>query len=135
MPCIAHLLNCEDWFQTLVLLVATRLICAIPFIVMNTHETAHIMANRLRKGIHAERVWLFGSQARGNARVDSDIDLLAVIPASSVSRYQRAVAARRQLADFNVPMDIVVLTREEWEKELKAPCSLASTVTREGIVL
>ena len=102
---------------------------------MNTRETARSMANRLRHGIRAENVWLFGSQARGNAGSDSDIDLLAVIPGSTVSRYQRAVAARRELADFNVPMDIVVLTHEEWENDLKAPCSLASTVAREGIVL
>lgn len=100
---------------------------------MNIPESARIMADRLRTTIHAERVWLFGSQARGNAGIDSDIDLLAVVPGSSVSRYQRAVAARRELAAFNIPMDIVVMTHDEWEKEIKAPCSLASTVTREGI--
>jgi predicted nucleotidyltransferase len=93
------------------------------------------MATRLKSGIHAERVWLFGSHARGTAGVDSDIDLLAVVPLSSVSRYQRAIMARRELAYFNVPMDIVVLTREEWENELKAPSSLSSTVAREGIAL
>jgi len=102
---------------------------------MNIPESARIMADRLRTTIHAERVWLFGSQARGNAGIDSDIDLLAVVPDSSVSRYQRAVAARRELAAFNIPMDIVVMTHDEWEKEIKAPCSLASTVTREGILI
>jgi predicted nucleotidyltransferase len=96
-------------------------------------QIAGIMANRLRTTIHAERVWLFGSLARGHAGIDSDIDLLAVVPASSVSRYQRAVAARRELASFNIPMDIIVMTHDEWEKELKAPSSLASTVSREGI--
>ena len=102
---------------------------------MNINQTARQMANRLKIGMLAERVWLFGSQARGNAGANSDIDLLAVIPHSSLSRYQRAVAARRQLSDFNVPMDIVVLTHDEWEKDLKAPSSLASTVVREGIAL
>lgn len=102
---------------------------------MTIHQTTRQMAARLKAGILAERVWLFGSQARGNAGADSDIDLLAVIPHSSVSRYQRAVAARRELSDFNVPMDIVVLTHDEWEKQLKAPSSLASTVVREGIAL
>lgn len=102
---------------------------------MTVDQTTHQMAARLKSGILAERVWLFGSQARGNAGANSDIDLLAVIPHSTVSRYQRAVAARRELSDFNVPMDIVVLTHDEWEKQLKAPSSLASTVVREGIAL
>ena len=102
---------------------------------MTIDPTTHEMAECLKKGIRAERVWLFGSQARGDAGVDSDIDLLAIVSHSSESRYHRAVAARRELCGFNVPTDIIVLTRDEWEKELKAPCSLASTVVREGIAL
>lgn len=85
--------------------------------------------------MRAEQVWLFGSHARGTAGNDSDIDLLTVIPNSPASRYQRAVAARRELSAFNLPMDIVVLTHDEWEKESKAPSSLSSTVAREGIAL
>ena len=102
---------------------------------MNIQQVAHQMAHRLKTGMRAQQVWLFGSQARGAAGTDSDIDLLAVIPTSSASRYQRAVAARRELSDFNLPMDIVVLTHDEWEKEIKAPSSLSSTVAREGIAL
>ena len=93
------------------------------------------MAQVLKKGIGAEQVWLFGSQARGDGGVDSDLDILAIVPHSSVSRYRRAVTARHELSHFNVPMDILVLTRQEWDKELKAPSSLASTVVREGIAL
>lgn len=102
---------------------------------MNLQQTTRQMANCLKLRLGAEDVWLFGSQARGGAGIDSDVDLLAVLPKSSLSRYQRAVAARRELAAFNVPMDIVVLTRDEWNTERKAPSSLASTVAREGIAI
>jgi predicted nucleotidyltransferase len=102
---------------------------------MNIEPIARQMANQLRSRMLAEKVWLFGSHARGTAGTDSDIDLLAVIPNSTASRYQRAVAARRELATFNLPMDIVVLTHDEWQKETKAPSSLSSTVAREGIAL
>jgi hypothetical protein len=37
--------------------------------------------------------------------------------------------------DIRFPKDIIVLTRADWERELKAPCSLSSTVLREGIAL
>ena len=98
-------------------------------------DTTREMALRLKAALGAERVWLFGSRARGSSGPDSDIDLLAVVPRSPHSRYQRAVAARRELAGFDVPMDIVVLTRGEWDRDCKAPSSLASTVAREGIAL
>ncbi len=104
-------------------------------IIMNVRQTTREMADQLRFVLGAERVWLFGSQARGNADENSDIDLLAVVPESKLSRYQRAVAARRALAGFNMPMDIMVLTRDEWDHESKAPASLVSTVTREGIAI
>jgi predicted nucleotidyltransferase len=102
---------------------------------MNIEPITRQIAARLKRRMAAEQVWLFGSQARGTAGADSDVDILAVVPSSSISRYQRAVAARRELADFNLPMDIVVLTHDEWERETKAPSSLSSTVLREGIAL
>lgn len=105
-----------------------------PITGMSVIKTVRNMAKLLKKGMGAEQVWLFGSQARSESGPDSDLDLLAIIPTSSVSRYQRAVVARRALSNFDLPLDIVVLTRAEWEKEIKAPSSLASTVMREGTV-
>lgn len=105
------------------------------YTIMNLRETAGSIARQLKKEIGAEQVWLFGSQARGDSGVDSDIDILAVVPDSPVSRYRRAVTARKELSRFNVPMDVIVLTRDEWNKEIKAPSSLASAVAREGIPL
>lgn len=81
----------------------------------------------------ATAVWLFGSQARGDAGPDSDVDLLAIVKHSPLSRYQRAVRARKATQGVRVPKDILVLTQEEWDRGLRAPCSLPSTVTREGI--
>jgi len=97
--------------------------------------SVHQIAKRLKSQLHAEQVWLFGSKARNDGDADSDTDLLAVIPSSNQSRYQRAVAARRILSEFRIPIDIIVMTQAEWLRELKAPSSLASTVAREGIAI
>lgn len=94
---------------------------------------ARIIGQRLRRELTAEFVYLFGSYARGNAGPDSDLDFMVVVPSSTKSRYERAVDARRTVRDVRFPKDIVVLTRADWERELKAPSSLSSTVLREGI--
>jgi predicted nucleotidyltransferase len=102
---------------------------------MEVQTTAETIATRLVRDFGAESVWLFGSLARGDAGPDSDMDILAIVPFSNQSRYRRAVAARAVVSDVRIPKDIVVLTRHEWEKELKVPSSLSSTVLREGIPL
>jgi predicted nucleotidyltransferase len=102
---------------------------------MDPKAAVQLIAYRLFRDFGAEAVWLFGSQARGDAGPDSDMDFLAVVPFSSQSRYRRAVAARAVVSSVRVPKDIVVLTHDEWEKELKVPSSLANTVLREGIPL
>ena len=98
-------------------------------------QEAYAIAERLRRGLAADAVYLFGSHARGDATPDSDLDFLVVVPRSAQSRYERAVAARKLVGDVHFPKDIIVLTRAEWEKGLRAPCSLSSTVIREGVAL
>lgn len=96
---------------------------------------AQRIAARLAVGLRADAIYLFGSQARGDATADSDFDFLVVVPDSPLTRYARNVEARRIVGDIHVPKDIVVVTRREWEADLEVPCSLASTVRREGIPL
>jgi predicted nucleotidyltransferase len=97
-------------------------------------DEARLIARRLT-ALSPDRIYLFGSHARGEGGSDSDLDFLVVVPQSSHSRYERAVAARKLLRDIAFPKDVIVLTRQEWEREIKAPSSLSSTVLREGIVL
>lgn len=98
-------------------------------------QEAYAIGRRLREGFAAEQVYLFGSHARGCAGPDSDLDFLVVVPQSAKSRYQRAVEALGFVRDIHFPKDIVVMTRAEWERDLEAVCSLASTVKREGRLL
>lgn len=107
---------------------------SIPIIVSIPEAAGH-MARRLAQALHADAVYLFGSYARGEAGVDSDLDLLVVVPDSPLPRYARAIHAREVVNDMPQPKDIVVLTRKEWETDQRVVCSLASTVLREGIRL
>lgn len=96
---------------------------------------AQAIGRRLMDALAPDYIYLFGSYARGNAGPDSDLDFLVVVPRSDKSRYARAVEARGLVRGIRMPKDIIILTRAEWEKEIKAPCSLSSTVLREGIAL
>ncbi len=98
-------------------------------------QEAYAISRRLREGMGAEEVYLFGSHARGDANGDSDLDLLAIVPHSSASSYRRSVEALGHAREIRFPKDIIVMTRTEWERDLEVVCSLASTVKREGTAL
>jgi predicted nucleotidyltransferase len=56
---------------------------------INQRELLDEVVNRLVRGLHPERIYLFGSQARSQAGEGSDIDLLVVVPDSDLPRHQR----------------------------------------------
>jgi len=58
------------------------------------------------------RIILFGSRARGQARPDSDLDLLVVLPRVENKR-QMAVRIGNALSDLPMSKDIIVTTPEE----------------------
>ena len=70
------------------------------------------MTERIVRDFHPLRVILFGSYARGEARPDSDVDLLVVLPQVADKR-RTTVAIRRLLGDLPVFKDIVVTTPDE----------------------
>jgi uncharacterized protein len=102
--------------------------------VMNTADWIPVMTERIVERFHPEKVILFGSFARGDARPDSDIDLLVVFP-SIANKYEAAVEVRRILADLPVPKDIVVTTPDEISQRGDMPGDVLRPALREGKVL
>lgn len=93
------------------------------------------MVQRLVAALSPERIYLFGSQARGDAGPESDYDLLVVIPTSTLPRYRRDQAAFHALLGIGVAKDVLVFTRDEFERQRQVLCSLPATVEREGVLL
>lgn len=73
------------------------------------------LKSRLANDIPIERVVLFGSQGRGDARPDSDVDLIIVSAAfEGKSLGQRAYPIRRAW-NLDVAVDFLCYTPEEFE--------------------
>ena len=92
------------------------------------------MVKRIVRKFHPERIILFGSQARGDAGPDSDVDLLVVIDFPGLKR-EKAVEIGVALRDIPVPKDIVVTRPEdfEWRKDYMG--TIERPAVREGRVL
>ncbi|MEK6608090.1 MAG: nucleotidyltransferase domain-containing protein [Myxococcota bacterium] len=81
-----------------------------------------------------ERIVAFGSRARGDARADSDLDLIVVLR-TTASPAERSLVCRRPLRGLELGMDVLVYTPEEYARERTYPSSVVRTAEREGIVL
>jgi predicted nucleotidyltransferase len=92
------------------------------------------MVKRIVQEFDPEQVILFGSQARGDAGPDSDVDLLVVMDVKG-SRWKKGSEIHLALDDFLVPMDILVTTPDDfaWRKDVVG--TIEWPASREGKVL
>src|SRR5260370_33005550 len=77
------------------------------------------MVQRIVKKFHPEKIILFGSQARGDARPDSDVDLLVVMPVEGCV-YEKRLEISQALESIPVHVDVIVTTPENfaWRKDV-----------------
>ena len=81
-----------------------------------------------------EKIVLFGSRVSGRPGPESDIDLLIVMDVEGSTR-QRANEIDLLMADRVVPMDIVVLTPEQYERQRTIAGTLVHQAERQGRVI
>src|SRR5438094_6312301 len=102
-------------------------------IVRKTATQVYIgrMVKRIVKRFDPEQIILFGSQARGDAGPDSDVDLLVVMHVDGDVREKR-LKIRGALHDIPVPVDIIVTSPEDfaWRKDVVG--TIEWPATREG---
>jgi predicted nucleotidyltransferase len=90
---------------------------------------------QLVAALRPERIYLFGSRARGDAREDSDYDLLIVMPEAEEPEYRLEQRAYGALWSIRLPLEIIVMSHQEFEEWTPAVASLPATVLREGHLL
>jgi predicted nucleotidyltransferase len=106
---------------------------AIP--LFNVNQQIQAMVLSIVEHSHPLRIILFGSRARGTARVDSDVDLLVVLPAAGSSNIKKSAEIYAYLGPVGISKDIVVVTPEELEAYKDVNGTLIKPALQEGKVL
>ncbi|MGH7545793.1 MAG: nucleotidyltransferase domain-containing protein [Gemmatimonadota bacterium] len=93
------------------------------------------VVRRLVEAYQPDRIYLFGSVARGDAGPDSDYDLLVVVPDDASPERKQSKLAYRALWGTGTAADVIVWEKTRFERRSRVVCSLPATVLREGKVL
>src|SRR5215475_11492392 len=93
------------------------------------------IVERLIAAYQPERIYLFGSKARGDCGPDSDFDLMVVVPDDASPARKRSRLAYDVLRGTGTAADVLVWTRSAFESRLHLIASLPATVMREGRLL
>jgi uncharacterized protein len=92
------------------------------------------MTRRIVEKFDPLQVILFGSQARGDAHANSDVDLLVVFPTCENTRLA-AVAILSELRGLGMDKDVVITTPEEIAARGHLIGTVLEPALREGLVL
>jgi predicted nucleotidyltransferase len=90
---------------------------------------------RLVEAFQPERIYLFGSKARGEMGPDSDYDLMVIVPDDAPPERKQSRLAYKVLRGTRTAADVLVWTRQAFNSRLHLPASLPATITRQGKLL
>jgi uncharacterized protein len=99
-----------------------------------TAERLNDDVNRLVAAAQPLKVILFGSHARGEADDRSDVDLLIIEPTVS-NRYEEMIRLNRALKGMLMPVDLLVISEQEFEARSRIPGTVEHAARKEGRVL
>ena len=89
---------------------------------------------RIAAKFNPDKIILFGSYASGTPNNDSDIDLL-VIKDTDLPRHKRSFDIQKMLIGSMIPMDILVYTNTEFEKEKNEKNSFLNSAIKTSKIL
>jgi predicted nucleotidyltransferase len=103
---------------------------------LKKQEVIEEMTRRLVDYYHPVRIYLFGSEARGDSGPDSDLDFLVVLPDDTPEDVMRSSGGYESLSGFGISKDVIPWRQTDFEgRAAYVRASLPATVIREGKLL
>ena len=99
-----------------------------------TPEKLAEATRRLVEAAQPRKIILFGSRARGDAREDSDVDLLVIVREVK-DRVAEMVRLNRVLKGLILPVELVVISEAMFAEWANTPGTVYFEAQREGRVL
>jgi predicted nucleotidyltransferase len=109
--------------------------CGLPHLTEEDVRALAGIVERLAEAYEPDRIYLFGSKARGDYGPDSDFDLLVVVPDDAPEDRKRSRLAYERLWGTGTAADVLVWTRGRFESRAHLRASLPGTILREGRLL
>ncbi len=91
--------------------------------------------SRLVEAYRPQAIWLFGSQARGDASPDSDYDLMVIVDDNADRQHRKSELAYRVLRSLGRAIDVAVWRRSAFQEQARSVTSLPATILSEGILV
>jgi predicted nucleotidyltransferase len=103
---------------------------------LTKQEVIEEMTRRLVEFYRPVRIYLFGSEARGEAGPDSDLDFLVVVPDDTPEEKMRCGDVYSLLSGFGMAKDVIPWRLSHFEERAAyVRASLPATVVREARLL
>jgi uncharacterized protein len=103
---------------------------------LTKQEVIDEITRRLVEFYRPVRIYLFGSEARGESGPDSDLDFCVVLPDDAPPSLYRDRSIHRRLGGLQAAVDVVRLPCSDFDaRAAYVVASLPATVVREGKLL
>ena len=99
-----------------------------------TPEKIEEAVRRIVEVAHPVKIILFGSRARGDGRMDSDVDML-VVERDVKDRFAEMVRLSSALKGLILAVDILVIDEKGFEEWSETPGSVYRAAKRDGKVI
>jgi predicted nucleotidyltransferase len=100
--------------------------------ILERDPKLRLVVERLVGAYQPDRIYLFGSIARGDQGADSDYDLMVIVPDDAPPERRDSRLAYQALRGTGIAADVVVWTRDRFDRRTRVIASLPATVMREG---